>query len=150
MYGRAYPFTAPAMIPEMSWRPASTNSASSGRVASTAPASGRPCATSEAMTGLSGAVRVGVHGVGEVTTAVDEVHARVKDLALAQSADIAARLAREGVRLMAGSARLTAPHVVEVTAADGQVEARVGGHRPAPVGRGSAMSARRARSAAPR
>jgi dihydrolipoamide dehydrogenase len=80
-------------------------------------------ATSEAMTGLSGAVRVGVHGVGEVTTAVDEVHARVKDLALAQSADIAARLAREGVRLMAGSARLTAPHVVEVTAADGQVEA---------------------------
>jgi len=80
-------------------------------------------ATSEAMTGLSGAVRVGVHGVGEVTTAVDEVHARVKDLALAQSADIAARLAREGVRLLAGSARLTAPHVVEVTSVDGSVEA---------------------------
>ena len=68
------------------------------------------------------------------------------------------------------------PHAaaVQVEHADGQVEARVGGHRPAPVGRGSAprsppgsapgsppgsapdsppgstMSARRARSAAPR
>ena len=48
-------------------------------------------ATSEVMTQLSHADRVGVHNDGAVTAVVDEVHARVKALALAQSADIAAR-----------------------------------------------------------
>ena len=37
--GGAHPFTAPVMMPEISWRPAATNSTSSGMVASTAPAS---------------------------------------------------------------------------------------------------------------
>jgi dihydrolipoamide dehydrogenase len=37
------------------------------------------------------------------------VNARVKDLALAQSADVRARLEREGVRLLAGTARFTRP-----------------------------------------
>src|SRR3954464_5015645 len=49
-------------------------------------------ATSEAMTTLSHADRVGVHGEGTVTVEVAEVHARVKALALAQSNDIAANL----------------------------------------------------------
>src|ERR687889_2701863 len=40
-------------------------------------------ATSEAMTAFSHADRVGVRTVGEVVTAVDEVNARVKALALA-------------------------------------------------------------------
>ena len=79
-------------------------------------------ATSEAMTELTLASRVGVHAVGEVTTSVEEVHGRVKALALAQSADIAARLAREGVRLIDGSARLVEAHVLEVTSSDGHVE----------------------------
>jgi pyruvate/2-oxoglutarate dehydrogenase complex dihydrolipoamide dehydrogenase (E3) component len=76
-------------------------------------------ATSEAMTSLSHADRVGVHTTGSVTTAVDEVHARVKELALAQSADITRRLGAEGVKVVHGSARLLSSHEVEVTAADG-------------------------------
>ena len=76
-------------------------------------------ATSEAMTAFSHADRVGVRAVGEVVTAVDEVNARVKALALAQSADITARLTREGVTVLHGTACLTGPHRVEVTADDG-------------------------------
>ncbi len=76
-------------------------------------------ATSEAMTQLSHADRVGVHTTGSVTTAVDEVHARVKELALAQSADITRRLGAEGVTVINGSARLLSSHQVEVTSADG-------------------------------
>jgi pyruvate/2-oxoglutarate dehydrogenase complex dihydrolipoamide dehydrogenase (E3) component len=78
-------------------------------------------ATSEAMVNLSHADRVGVHASGDVTTAVDEVNARVKALALAQSADITNRLVAEGVTVVSGAACLTAPHVVEVTADDGHV-----------------------------
>ena len=63
-------------------------------------------ATSEAMTNLSQADRVGVHAEGTVTVQVGEVHARVKSLALAQSADITQRLLREGVAVVSGTARL--------------------------------------------
>ena len=79
-------------------------------------------ATSEALTALSGAERVGVHAVGEVTTAVDEVHARVKALALAQSADITTRLLKEGVTLLHGSVRLVEPRCLEVTSEDGHAD----------------------------
>jgi NAD(P)H dehydrogenase (quinone) len=71
-------------------------------------------ATSGAMTTLAGAERVGVHHEGSVGVAVAEVHARVKALALAQSADISARLVREGVRVVAGAARLEGPGRVSV------------------------------------
>ena len=77
-------------------------------------------ATSEAMTTFSHADRVGVHTEGTVSTLVGEVHARVKALALAQSTDITLRLAKEGVELLHGSARLTAPGRVEVTTEDGE------------------------------
>ena len=63
-------------------------------------------ATSDAMTALSHADRVGVHTTGSVGVAVAEVHARVKALALAQSNAIEARLRREGVRVLRGAARL--------------------------------------------
>jgi pyruvate/2-oxoglutarate dehydrogenase complex dihydrolipoamide dehydrogenase (E3) component len=59
---------------------------------------------------------------------VPAIHGRVKGLALAQSADIRARLQREGVRLVAGTARLAdeapglASHRVAVTGRDGTVE----------------------------
>ncbi len=76
-------------------------------------------ATSEAMTTFSHADRVGVHTEGTVSTVVDEVNARVKALALAQSTDITLRLAKEGVELLHGSARLTAPGRVEVTTDEG-------------------------------
>lgn len=71
-------------------------------------------ATSDAMTELSHADRVGVHATGTVGVAVGEVHARVKALALAQSADISARLVREGVRVLSGAARLDGPGQVSV------------------------------------
>ena len=76
-------------------------------------------ATSETMVRLSQAHRVGVHTTGDVTTAVDEVNARVKALALAQSADITRRLVRQGVTVLHGAARLVGAHAVEVTADDG-------------------------------
>ena len=76
-------------------------------------------ATSETMVSLSHADRVGVRTSGDVTTAVEEVNARVKALALAQSADITLRLTREGVTVVHGAVRLSAPHVLEVTADDG-------------------------------
>ena len=76
-------------------------------------------ATSEAMTAFSHADRVGIRAVGDVVTAVDEVNARVKALALAQSADITRRLAAEGVTVVHGSACLRSAHVVEVASGDG-------------------------------
>lgn len=71
-------------------------------------------ATSEAMTQLSHADRVGVHTDGEVSVRVAEVHARVKALALAQSGDIAARLVREGVSMLYGEAQLLPGRTVSV------------------------------------
>jgi pyruvate/2-oxoglutarate dehydrogenase complex dihydrolipoamide dehydrogenase (E3) component len=76
-------------------------------------------ATSEAMTAFSHAEQVGVRTDGQVITALDEVNARVKALALAQSADITARLAREGVEILHGQGCLKQPHVVEVLGPDG-------------------------------
>jgi len=80
-------------------------------------------ATSEAMTLLSHADRVGVHAGSQVGAALTEVNARVKALALAQSADITARLSREGTRLLHGSVVLRAAGELEVTGDDGAVEA---------------------------
>ena len=73
-------------------------------------------ATSEAMTTLSQADRVGVHGEGTVEVRVDEVHARVKALALAQSNDIASNLVRHGVSILQGPARLLPGKRVKVGA----------------------------------
>ena len=80
-------------------------------------------ATSEAMTSLSSADRVGVHSAGSVTASIAEVHARVKSLALAQSADISRRLLREGVEVLSGEACLRGSGKVEV--GDTLVEADV-------------------------
>jgi dihydrolipoamide dehydrogenase len=60
-----------------------------------------------------------VRTVGQVVTAVDEVNARVKALALAQSADILSRLQREGVTVLQGAACLRSASNVEVAGADG-------------------------------
>ena len=76
-------------------------------------------ATGEAMTSYAHADRVGVQTDGTVSARLDEVNARVKALALAQSADIAARLQREGVEVVPGSARLRTPSWVEVTGPSG-------------------------------
>jgi pyruvate/2-oxoglutarate dehydrogenase complex dihydrolipoamide dehydrogenase (E3) component len=54
------------------------------------------------------------------------IMARVRDLARAQSEDIATRLRSAGVEFMLGAARVADPHTVEVTHADGGVERRQG------------------------
>jgi pyruvate/2-oxoglutarate dehydrogenase complex dihydrolipoamide dehydrogenase (E3) component len=76
-------------------------------------------ATSEAMTSYAHADRVGVTTTGEVSAVVSEVNARVKALAIAQSGDITRRLAKEGVQVVPGVARLRTPSWVEVTGEGG-------------------------------
>jgi len=70
-------------------------------------------ATSGMMTGLESAAGLGIQ-VDSRRVSVDapRLYARVRDLALAQSADVAARLAAEGVEVIAGGARLTGPRTV--------------------------------------
>ncbi|HWG94878.1 MAG TPA: FAD-dependent oxidoreductase, partial [Mycobacteriales bacterium] len=75
-------------------------------------------ATSEALVHLDDAEQVGVRTDGTVTAEVPEVHARVKSLALAQSADITLRLAKEGVRILHGSACLRGASRVDVALND--------------------------------
>lgn len=75
------------------------------------------CVPSKTFIASSGA-RASLHGMGELGIGIDPdaatvdnrtVHGRVKGLALAQSADIRARLQREGVRIIIGSARFCDP-----------------------------------------
>jgi pyruvate/2-oxoglutarate dehydrogenase complex dihydrolipoamide dehydrogenase (E3) component len=82
----------------------------------------------------SAAIRVDLHRAPDLGVLVDRtasgvdlptVHGRVKGLALAQSADVRARLEREGVRIVRGTAGFAgepaarAPHLVEARTADG-------------------------------
>lgn len=89
-------------------------------------------ATAEWMTLFENASELGIRPAGDATTIVagraaavqvdlDVVNNRVLGLAAAQSADIRARLEREGVRIVVGSGRLDGPQrvVVDGGAADG-------------------------------
>jgi dihydrolipoamide dehydrogenase len=82
----------------------------------------------------SAGVRVDMHRAPDLGVITDPqaigvdlptVHARVKGLALAQSADVRARVEREGVRIIRGTAAFTdessahAPHLVEARTPDG-------------------------------
>jgi len=83
-------------------------------------------ATSETMGILSGSADLGIHIEGHrgraprrpaeradpVTVDAKRLNDRVKALALAQSADVAARLAAEGVEVIAGRGRLAGPYTV--------------------------------------
>jgi NAD(P)H dehydrogenase (quinone) len=84
-------------------------------------------ATSDRVTAFRDAPRVGV-GVPSDEVAVDlkAVNARIKSLAQQQSADILARLVKQGVRVLSGAGRFTPgqpprAHRVEVLDADGRV-----------------------------
>jgi NAD(P)H dehydrogenase (quinone) len=75
--------------------------------------------TSGAMAALNGSSGLGIRiggapGQPGLTGAVDapRLYRRVKDLAAAQSADVALRLAGEGVEVIAGPGRLAGPHTV--------------------------------------
>ncbi|MDT7653201.1 MAG: hypothetical protein QOI36_4607, partial [Pseudonocardiales bacterium] len=82
----------------------------------------------------SASIRVDLHRAPDLGIIADRqaiavdlptVHARVKRLALAQSADVRARVEREGVRIVRGTGVFTdapsarAPHVVEARTPDG-------------------------------
>ncbi len=84
-------------------------------------------ATSELMTEMASARELGVNfrdheGDAATSIAVDlgRVNARVKQLAADQSADIAARLERDGVRMVRGRGRLGPDLTVVATTADGE------------------------------
>lgn len=80
-------------------------------------------ATSEALTWVAGSASLGVRlpaaPPGGVSVDLPAVNRRVKELARAQSADIGRRLAREGVQVVGGSARLVGGGRVVVTGPDG-------------------------------
>ena len=83
-------------------------------------------ATSETMGILAGSAGLGIRiegydgrmrprpgaPAGPVTVDAARLNGRVKALAVAQSADVAARLAAEGVEVIAGRGRLAGPHTV--------------------------------------
>jgi dihydrolipoamide dehydrogenase len=71
-------------------------------------------ATAELMTRLRGAQTLGVELPGPATVDLAAVNKRVKDLASAQSVDIAERLRAEGVRLFHGHGRLATGDRIEV------------------------------------
>jgi dihydrolipoamide dehydrogenase len=84
-------------------------------------------ATSETMALMRGSASMGISiegherwgsPAGPVTVDAPRLHARVKALARAQSADVAARLAAEGVDVVTGRGRLAGPHTVTVGSRD--------------------------------
>jgi pyruvate/2-oxoglutarate dehydrogenase complex dihydrolipoamide dehydrogenase (E3) component len=94
------------------------------------------CVPSKTFIASSGA-RANMHGLSELGITTDQadvgvdlptVHGRVKGLALAQSADIRARVQREGVRVVIGQARFCddgpglATHKIVVTGTGGENE----------------------------
>ncbi|MBN1096028.1 NAD(P)H-quinone dehydrogenase [Blastococcus sp. TML/C7B] len=92
-------------------------------------------AAAGAMTSVHDSSALGVHGAELAAVGLDlaAVNQRVKGLALAQSGDIHARLAGEGVRIVTGRGRLAdevrglAAHRVEVLGEDGAVTERLEG-----------------------
>jgi len=83
-------------------------------------------ATADLMTSVQGAGELGVSLAEapdvDVRAHLGVVNRRVKDLARAQSVDIAARLEREGVRVISGAGRLDGPGVVVADLTDGGTE----------------------------
>lgn len=82
-------------------------------------------ATSTMMAGLEGSASLGVRvtgdGNGHVLLDARRLSARVQSLARAQSADVAARLSAEGVKVVSGTGRLAGPR--RVVAGDTEIEA---------------------------
>src|SRR5579875_1698608 len=71
-------------------------------------------ATSGMMAALDGSAGLGIPGAGKATVDAARLYRRVRDLACAQSADVAARLDADGVEVIAGTGRLTSPRTVAV------------------------------------
>jgi dihydrolipoamide dehydrogenase len=73
-------------------------------------------ATAEVLATVGGAGQLGIRGLGEVRADLGAVNARVKELARAQSNDIARRLEAEGVRIVVGRGVLEGPSRVRAGA----------------------------------
>jgi pyruvate/2-oxoglutarate dehydrogenase complex dihydrolipoamide dehydrogenase (E3) component len=84
-------------------------------------------ATSGMMAGLEGSASLGIQlypdGNGRPGVDAPRLYARVLSLAQAQSADVAARLSAEGVKVIAGAGRLTGPRRIAV--GDAEIDADV-------------------------
>ncbi len=82
-------------------------------------------ATSTMMAAIEGSpslgVRINEDGNEAALLDAPRLYARVQSLARAQSADVASRLSAEGVKVVAGTARLSGPH--RVVAGDNEIEA---------------------------
>ena len=70
--------------------------------------------TSNTATVLNGAADLGLRSNGTSGVDAARLYGRIKALARAQSADVAARVAAEGVEVVAGTARLAGPGTVRV------------------------------------
>lgn len=86
-------------------------------------------AAAEVMTKIRTAEEVGLHLTDDtrrlgaaVSVDLGLVHARIRELARAQSADITERLRADGVRIISGSGRLNGPQRVIAQTADGDEE----------------------------
>jgi NAD(P)H dehydrogenase (quinone) len=79
--------------------------------------------TSTAMTFLHATAHLGISTSGTESVDARHVYQRIKDLAAAQSDDIALRLKAEGVRLIEGKARLSSPSVVHSPEGDLEADA---------------------------
>ncbi|CAN5822239.1 NAD(P)H-quinone dehydrogenase [soil metagenome] len=79
-------------------------------------------ATAALMSAVEGSDELGVSRGGTVTADLAVVNKRVLALADAQSADVTERLAREGVRVLSGGARLDGPQTAVVTGGDADGE----------------------------
>ena len=69
-------------------------------------------ATSSLMASMEGTVDLGIRFAGRPDTDAPRIYSRIRELAQAQSADVGARLAAEGVEVIAGQARLAGPGLV--------------------------------------
>jgi pyruvate/2-oxoglutarate dehydrogenase complex dihydrolipoamide dehydrogenase (E3) component len=71
-------------------------------------------ATSGTMAALADAAGLGITGAGRAAVDAARLYGRVRELARAQSADVAARLGADGVDVIAGTGRLSSPRTVAV------------------------------------
>jgi NAD(P)H dehydrogenase (quinone) len=79
--------------------------------------------TSNAMTLLNRSAGLGIAAGGLANVNAARLYARITDLARAQSRDITARVAAEGVRVIAAEGRLVGPGTLAVRAGDEEIKA---------------------------
>lgn len=79
-------------------------------------------ATSNLLVEVAGSDQLGITTTGKVTADIAAVNRRVLELAAAQSNDITARLERDHIRIISGSAKLLSTDEVHVTKSDNTEE----------------------------